>query len=324
MSPRRGGLILAGVLWLASVVLLAGGLSLPTVTFFTLASPLEVYSSLGGVRSLWSDGNGVLATVVFGFSVVLPTVKLVLLARALAGARTSPRDATREAATLDLLRTLGKWSMLDVFLVAAFVGGIRLGLASATSRAGIHVFTLAVLLSMVCAIVLQRALAPGRPATPTAPPASGGPRGVARLLALASAALLAAALASPVLCVSRGAVFRTDFAPLPSAVQLWLEREHGVALELLVFVCVLPALRAVLALGAAFGPVTWRRRLDGWCERADEWAMLEVFALALLIVRVKFDELATTRLYAGYPLVLAAAACALADGLLRRRRLRAD
>ena len=69
---------LATAVLVASGLTLVGSLFLPTVVFQKLAAK-EVYSILGGIRVLWTDGDHVLATIVFLFSVVLPIAKHLLL-----------------------------------------------------------------------------------------------------------------------------------------------------------------------------------------------------------------------------------------------------
>ena len=51
----------------------------------------------------------------------------------------------------------------------------------------------------------------------------------------------------------------------------------------------------------------------------DEWAMLDVLALALAIVHVKLEELATTHLLPGFWAVYAAGALTMLDAWLVRR-----
>ena len=70
---------LVGAAVLVSGILLVVAFALPTVTFQQLGSKEEVYSILGGIRSLWDDGNFILASIVFLFSVVWPTGKLFAL-----------------------------------------------------------------------------------------------------------------------------------------------------------------------------------------------------------------------------------------------------
>ena len=142
-----------------SAVTLAVALALPTVTFDTIISEAETYSIYGGIESFWEDGNYILATIVFLFSIVFPVAKLLALSAILLRRGTH----TARHTAVEWLKLLGKWSMLDVFIISVFVGAIRLGIAEATSRPGIYVFAAAIALSMISTVLVGRWLSGGRP-----------------------------------------------------------------------------------------------------------------------------------------------------------------
>lgn len=302
----------------AGAVTLGVSYTLPTVTFRTLTSKApEVYSIWGGIVSLWRDGNVVLAPVVFLFSIAFPVVKLCLLAWVLA---TGTRRRSDPRRLLAALRTLGKWSMLDVWIVGLFVGAIRIGLATASSLPGIHTFAAAIVLSMLAAISLERAWR-GPEAAPEPRP---GPRPPwERALALAAAGALALALAYPLLVVSKGFLFRNEVALWSTARRMAASDERLLGYGILALVALVPIARAAASVAEAFtrdGRGRWRRAAVGLFE----WGMVDVLALALLIVHVKLDELATTDLAPGYGWTLAAALATVLDAarVARRRSAR--
>jgi paraquat-inducible protein A len=115
------------------------------------------------VAELWSEDEAFLAVVIGTFSVLLPAVKLALALylwfHAEAGSRRSRR-------TFALLETAGRWSMLDVFVVALLVVAIRTSLIDdVTVHPGIYLFTAAIVLSLVVvqrmAVLARRAIAEG-------------------------------------------------------------------------------------------------------------------------------------------------------------------
>ncbi len=304
------------MLLLTCAVGLAYGLTLPTVTFRRVASDPEVYSILTGVRSMWDDGNWILAPLILLFSAVFPALKLVVLGVMLTDLG---RPATRSRVTRFLDR-YGKWSMLDVFIVTAFVGSIRLGLiANADSEPGIHLFGATVLLSMVCCHLVVRMNEPdGHRARTLERGGAGG-----RWLSTASAATLAAACVLPVLDVRKAMLFHNEFALVGSTRQLLTDGEALLAVALAVFVLGVPAVRALLLLRFRWLPGETCRgaRL---ALALGAWAMLDVFALGLLVVLVKLDELTTARALAGMYLVLAAGVLGWLDGWLLTRGGRED
>jgi paraquat-inducible protein A len=104
------------------------------------------FSVVTGVFGLFEDGQWPLAAVVFFWSVVFPIAKLALLYWLWFG-RT---DASQRAAVLRWLDRLGKWSMLDVFIVALLIVAVKLGpLAEVTVEPGLYVFGGAVLGTMI-------------------------------------------------------------------------------------------------------------------------------------------------------------------------------
>jgi len=81
-------------------------------------------SVLGGILDLLHHGNWFVGSVLLLFSIVFPLAKIVLLLELsclqLLGQR-------HKALTLRLMEELGKWSMLDVMLLALLVMLVKLG-----------------------------------------------------------------------------------------------------------------------------------------------------------------------------------------------------
>ncbi|MBS1172673.1 MAG: paraquat-inducible protein [Proteobacteria bacterium] len=80
------------------------------------------------------------------FSVVLPVLKILLLDKLL---RARDGDTDRLKKHLRWMHLYGKWSMLDVFVVAVLVAAVKLGaIASVDLRFGLYAFAIAVVLTM--------------------------------------------------------------------------------------------------------------------------------------------------------------------------------
>lgn len=298
-----------------SSVLFAVSLALPTVTFDTIISATETYSIYGGIESFWNDGNYILASIVFLFSIVFPVAKLVALTVLLL--RRGTRSARHKAVVW--LKLLGKWSMLDVFIICVFVGAIRLGIAEATSRPGIYLFATAIALSMISTRLVGHWLTGGRPRELRDSPALRS--WPARIVTTVAFATLVPAFMTTILQVERKLLFVpiVNTIDLPgTAWDLAQSEERFLALALGLLVMGTSALRALAHLRL--------RWLGGGSIRTcrlalslDEWAMLDVFGLGLLITYVKLDELTTTTLLPGFWWVIVAAAAAAADAWLFRR-----
>lgn len=134
-------------LLLATLVLLGYGLFLPIVTltkFILLENTFSVYS---GVVQLLKEGQLFLFVLITGFSIVLPALKIVMLF-ILVSLKNSP--AQRFDRYLRWMHAYGKWSMLDVFVVAVLVVSVKLGaIASVEIRYGLYFFAAVVVLTML-------------------------------------------------------------------------------------------------------------------------------------------------------------------------------
>ncbi len=116
----------------------------------------ESKSILGALAKLWQQGQAGIAALILLFTVVVPVLKTGLMARLLA-----VRDAADHPFLQKLHRLmlhLGKWSMLDVFVVAIIVTWFSLrekGSTDAQLQAGLYFFLIYVILSMVIALLLS-------------------------------------------------------------------------------------------------------------------------------------------------------------------------
>ncbi|TDY23076.1 paraquat-inducible protein A [Paraburkholderia sp. BL6665CI2N2] len=106
---------------------------------------------LGGVAYFWTSGDWPLAVVVFVASVVVPMLKLAILTLQIVAARCSPDWQPLERARLHrLVECVGRWSMLDVFVVALTVALVHFGsFAVVTAGPGALAFGAVVILTML-------------------------------------------------------------------------------------------------------------------------------------------------------------------------------
>ena len=149
--PKRWDVV---ILLLISVGLLFAGLRLPVLTVRQVWAK-NTFSVVSGIQNLYEEKQFFLAGVVFFFSLVFPIVKLSTLT-ILWFVRLADDPRRR---ILDWLSALGKWSMLDVFVVAVIIVTVKLGvLASAKPEIGIYYFSSSILLTMVVTAI-QNSLA---------------------------------------------------------------------------------------------------------------------------------------------------------------------
>jgi len=106
---------------------------------------------LSGVVFLWKSGSWPLAIIVFVASIVVPLLKmtalLVILIAVQSGVRVHCEDLTRLYRVLELV---GRWSMLDIYVVAILVALVQIQLlATVTPGNGAAAFGAVVVLTML-------------------------------------------------------------------------------------------------------------------------------------------------------------------------------
>ena len=129
--------------------LLVAGLTMPAISITHLMVFTDTYSIAGTVLSLWSGGKYALFALVAFFSLLFPSMKILI---ALWAWYDGDDDRTRRLCTL--FAVVSKWSMLDVFIVALTVLAIEGSLFTAADiHLGVVFFAVAVIAST---IALQR------------------------------------------------------------------------------------------------------------------------------------------------------------------------
>ncbi|WP_372763039.1 PqiA/YebS family transporter subunit [Pseudoalteromonas sp.] len=108
---------------------------------------------IGGVITLWQSGSYPIAAIIFLASVVVPLAKaLVLSFLCFMVAKPTNKHTKGYTRIYQLTEFIGKWSMIDVFVVAILVALVQLGnLMSVTPGLGIVFFTAMVICQMLAA-----------------------------------------------------------------------------------------------------------------------------------------------------------------------------
>ena len=135
---------------IAAALMLIPANFLPILTTQT-SGRIRTDTIFSGTVALWNQGLWAIAAIVFIASIVIPLLKLAglgwLLLQARRGAMRNARQLTRLYGALDVI---GRWSMLDVFLVAFLSGVVRFGVFSTVEpRPGIVAFAIAVVLTVL-------------------------------------------------------------------------------------------------------------------------------------------------------------------------------
>ena len=142
--------------WLAGVIAYIPGNVLPIMVTESLGS-VSASTIVGGVVTLIHHGSYAIAAVIFIASIAVPVTKFAIIAWLAISIQRgwSARMHTRHRAH-QIIELIGRWSMVDVFVVAALAALIQIGgLISIAPGVGINAFAMSVVFTMLAATSLD-------------------------------------------------------------------------------------------------------------------------------------------------------------------------
>jgi paraquat-inducible protein A len=148
----RDSLARSGAFLIAAAILFVPANLLPVMTTHTL---LRAHSDtiLSGVVALWRDGSWPLSTLVFVASIVVPGLKILALAVLTVSTHAGSAWRRGERARLyRLIESIGRWSMLDVFVMALLAALVHSQVAGVEIHTGARAFASVVVLTMLSSI----------------------------------------------------------------------------------------------------------------------------------------------------------------------------
>ena len=137
-------------LLMAAFVLYLPANLLPIMETRSLFGPQQD-TIMSGVVYMWRNGSWVLASVVFIASIVVPLLKMLSLTVLLISVqRRSSRQPLQRTKLYRFLELIGRWSMLDVYVVTILVALVQVqSLAVVRPGPGVIAFAAVVVLSML-------------------------------------------------------------------------------------------------------------------------------------------------------------------------------
>lgn len=143
-----------GLLIVSASVCLFLGLTLPVIRLTRLYVWTDTFSIISVIWTLFREGEFWLSAVLFVFSILFPALKLLYLLALFAMPGTS---RTKRMKNLNRLAWLGKWSMLDVLVMALVIFYVKSsGVADAVALPGIYFFAASVILTMITSSQIQK------------------------------------------------------------------------------------------------------------------------------------------------------------------------
>lgn len=126
---------------------------LPIMTVYSLGKG-QADTIMSGVIELINYGMAPIALVVFVASILVPTFKLVGLGLLLYSIqRKQPMSARQRGMMYRFIEWIGRWSMLDIFVITILVALVKFGnLASIEAGFGAVAFCSVVILTMLAAV----------------------------------------------------------------------------------------------------------------------------------------------------------------------------
>lgn len=145
---KRESLVRTVAYLVAAAILYVPANLLPMMTTSSLTKT-DADTIMSGVFSLWRDGSWPLAIIVFVASILVPVLKIVALAFLVITVwRRStwrPRERTR---LYRLIELVGRWSMLDVFVMGMLAALVHTRTAGVEINSGAIAFGAVVVLTM--------------------------------------------------------------------------------------------------------------------------------------------------------------------------------
>jgi len=138
--------IIINLLLLITFGTLIIGITAPLLTIVKFSFLENTVSLLSTVKQFYSEQEWFLFVVITLFSLCIPIIKIASLLLIL---NTDHSQGSFLDKLLKIIETVGKWSMLDVFVVALLLTSVKLGaLAKVEVHYGLYAFATAVLLTM--------------------------------------------------------------------------------------------------------------------------------------------------------------------------------
>ncbi len=140
-------------LWLAAAILYLPANLLPVMTVVYLGAG-QPDTIMSGIIYLFLNGNWPLALIVFVASMVIPILKLLALAYLLVSVQRESAWRKRQRTLLyRITELIGRWSMVDVFVVALLAALVQLdAFATISPGLGASAFAAVVILTMLAAM----------------------------------------------------------------------------------------------------------------------------------------------------------------------------
>ncbi|RJT47460.1 membrane integrity-associated transporter subunit PqiA [Rahnella woolbedingensis] len=155
-ARRKNSLQWTMALLITSIFLYIPANLMPIMITQVLGSPMPS-TIMAGVVLLWSEGSYPVAMVILIASIMVPTLKMIAIGWLCWDANSNkPIDRERLHVIYEVVEFVGRWSMIDVFVIAVLSALVRMGqLMSIYPDIGALLFASVVILTMFAAMTFD-------------------------------------------------------------------------------------------------------------------------------------------------------------------------
>lgn len=126
-ARKTGSIQWTVALLLTSIMLYIPANTLPIMITESLGNP-EPSTIMSGVVFLWGSGSYPVAMVIFFASIMVPTLKIIAMGWLCFRASGSQhKDSEKMHVIYELVELVGRWSMIDIFVIAVLSSLVRMG-----------------------------------------------------------------------------------------------------------------------------------------------------------------------------------------------------
>lgn len=118
------------------------------------ANPIqtEINTILSGIIFMWRDGDKLVALIIFSASILVPSAKIISMTVLLLSARFGlPMKPQHMSLLYRLTETVGRWSMIDIFVIIILMSAFHSPIARITPGPAAVYFCLVVIFTMISA-----------------------------------------------------------------------------------------------------------------------------------------------------------------------------
>ena len=142
--------------WSLALLLTALVLLLPAnlMTIMVSSNPTVIERStiFSGIQFMWRDGDHYIAMIIFSASIMVPWLKIAAMGVLLYAAKFGSKMAPHRLSKLYLItESIGRWSMIDIFVIIMLMSTFRTHLARVVPGPAAVYFCIVVLLTMLSA-----------------------------------------------------------------------------------------------------------------------------------------------------------------------------